>query len=90
LSNIKEEQQQADEKYAKIDKINNIGANVGNAVFDAAGAVVGSKQAVTDSGLTRGADATYDAIATGLENAGPYGKVISTAMKTFGVAGDLI
>ena len=51
------------------------------------GSAVGAKQAVTDSNLTKGVDTAYDAITSGLENAGPYGKAISTAMKTCGVAG---
>lgn len=59
-------------------------------VFNAVGDAVGVKQAATDSNLTKGIDAGYDAIAGVAENLGPVGKIVGTAMKTAAVAGDLI
>ena len=59
-------------------------------VFNAVGDAVGAKQAATDSDLTKGIDAGYDAVAGIAENLGPVGKIVGTAMKTAAVAGDLI
>lgn len=59
-------------------------------VFNAVGDAVGAKQAATDSDLTKGVDAGYDAVAGIAENLGPVGKIVGTAMKTAAVAGDLI
>ena len=58
--------------------------------MDAAGAAVGAKQAATDSNTTKTADAVYDTAAGVVENLGPVGKVVGTAMKFAGIAGDLI
>lgn len=59
-------------------------------VFNAVGNAAGAKQAATDSNLTKGIDAGYDAVAGIAENLGPVGKIVGTAMKTAAVAGDLI
>ena len=58
--------------------------------MEAAGSVVGAKQAATDSDTTKTADAVYDTAAGVVENLGPVGKVVGTAMKFAGIAGDLI
>ena len=58
--------------------------------MEAAGAAVGAKQAATDSDTTKTADAVYDTAAGVVENLGPVGKVVGTAMKFAGIAGDLI
>ena len=58
--------------------------------MEAAGAAVGAKQAATDSNTTKTADAVYDTAAGVVENLGPIGKAVGTAMKFAGVAGDLI
>ena len=63
---------------------------VGSSVFYGAGQAAAAKQAATDSNLTKGIDAGYDAVAGVVENMGPYGKIVGTAMKTAKVAGDLI
>lgn len=69
--------------------INNVGA-IGSAAFNTVGQAVAGKQMATDSNLTKGVDAGYDAVAGVVENMGPYGKIVGTAMKTAKVAGDLI
>ena len=66
------------------------GAQIANAAFQGIGTAVGASQKASDSNLTKGADDAYSAIANGVENLGPYGKIIGTAMKTAKVAGDLI
>lgn len=85
------------EKYiadkAKAERRANIGAGVGQAATAAIttiGNIAGSKQAVTDSETTKTADAVYDGIAGAVENIGPVGKVVGTAMKFAGMAGDAI
>lgn len=61
-----------------------------SSAFDVAGQAVKAKQAATDSDLTKGADMAYNTAAGIVENLGPIGKVVGTAMKTAAVAGDLI
>lgn len=51
---------------------------------------VGAKQAITDSNTTKTVDTVYDGIAGAVENMGPVGKVVGTAMKYAGIAGDTI
>ena len=58
--------------------------------MEAAGAAIGAKQAATDSDTTKTADAIYDTAAGVVENLGPVGKVVGTAMKFAGIAGDAI
>lgn len=58
--------------------------------LETVGGAFGAKQAVTDSNTTKTADAVYDGIAGAVENMGPYGKIIGTAMKFAGMAGDAI
>lgn len=58
--------------------------------MDSAGAAIGAKQAATDSNTTKTADAVYDTAAGVIENLGPYGKIVGTAMKFAGMAGDAI
>lgn len=50
----------------------------------------GAKQAVTDSNLTKGADALYDTAAETVKKLGPAGQVVGTAMGFAGTAGDII
>ena len=76
-------------KLKQAKALNAVGA-VGSAAFNAVGQAVAGKQMATDSNLTKGVDAGYDAIAGVVENMGPYGKIVGTAMKTAKVAGDLI
>ena len=76
-------------KLKQAQTINNVGA-IGSAAFNAVGQAVAGKQMATDSNLTKGVDAGYDAVAGVVENMGPYGKIVGTAMKTAKVAGDLI
>jgi hypothetical protein len=52
--------------------------------------VVGAGQEMTDSNTTKTVDAAYDGIADMASNFGPIGKVVGTAMKVAGVAGDAI
>ena len=78
------------EKQERINNITNQAAQIGTEIFKGVGDAFGAKQAATDSNLTKGADAAYDAIASGVEKMGPYGKIIGTAMKFAGTAGDII
>lgn len=80
------------EQIKGINKNNalNAAGQVVSGVFNAVGDVVGAKQAATDSNLTKGIDAGYDAVAGVVENLGPVGKIVGTAMKTASIAGDLI
>lgn len=71
-------------------KLTNAGAKVGNAVFDMADGIVGTKQMATDSDLTKGVDAAYDGIASVASNFGPIGEAVGSIMKIAGTAGDLI
>lgn len=50
----------------------------------------GTKQAITDSALTKGADALYDTTAETVKKLGPVGQVVGTAMGFAGQAGDII
>ncbi len=61
-----------------------------NQGLDAIGGVVGAGQTATDSNTTKTADAAYDGIANAAANFGPWGKVVSGAMKVAGIAGDAI
>ena len=72
-----------------INTTNTIG-QVTTEAFNAVGQAVGSKQAATDSNITKGADQAYNMIADGVEKMGPYGKIIGTAMKAAGTAGNII
>ena len=58
--------------------------------LEAVGSVVGAKQEATDSATTKTADALYDTAAGVVENLGPVGKIVGTAMKFAGMAGDAI
>ena len=80
------------EQIKGINKNNALNATgqVVSGVFNAVGDAVGAKQAATDSDLTKGIDAGYDAVAGVVENLGPVGKIVGTAMKTASIAGDLI
>lgn len=66
---------------------------VGQAVtgaLETVGGALGAAQAATDSNTTKTADALYDTAAGVVENLGPVGKVVGTAMKFAGMAGDAI
>ena len=61
-----------------------------NAGVDALGSVVGAGQAATDSNTTKTIDGVYDGIVDAASQFGPIGKVVGTAMKVAGVAGDAL
>ena len=84
-SALKQEQ----EKIQKQDRIGKA-INIGTQVFQGIGDAFGAAQSVTDSTLTKGADAAYDKIAEGVKNLGPVGQVVGTAMGFAGTAGDII
>jgi hypothetical protein len=44
----------------------------------------------TDSDTTKTIDTVYDGVAGAVENMGPVGKIVGTAMKFAGIAGDAI
>lgn len=80
------------EETAKLKKYKGIeqGAQIATAAFQGIGTAVGASQQATDSNLTKGADEAYSAIASGVENLGPVGKIVGTAMQNAKIAGDLI
>lgn len=86
------QQEQPKEQQEKIETWHKAGelGQVGSQIIQNIGGAIGAKQVMTDSNLTKGADTAYNAIADGVENLGPYGKVIGTAMKTLGAAGNAI
>ena len=69
--------------------VGNVG-NMGSAVLSAVGDGLGAKQMMTDSNITKGADTTYSAIANGVANLGPYGKMVSTAMNAAKAVGNVV
>ena len=62
----------------------------GTTAMTAIGDAFGAKQMATDSDTTKTADQVYDGIAGAVEQMGPWGKVVGTAMKLGGAAGDMI
>jgi LysM repeat protein len=58
--------------------------------LETVGGALGAAQAATDSNTTKTADALYDTAAGVAENLGPVGKIVGTAMKFAGMAGDAI
>ena len=62
----------------------------GSNVLQTVGGAFKAAQASTDSNLTKGADATYNAVADIVGNFGPWGKAVQTGMQVFGAAGDII
>lgn len=58
--------------------------------LEAVGGALGAAQAATDSNTTKTVDTIYDTAAGVVENLGPVGKVVGTAMKFAGMAGDAI
>ena len=85
--NLIEQNQQVQNKKAKI--LEQVG-QITTEVFKGVGDAIGSKQMATDSTLTKGADVAYDMASDFVENLGPAGKVVGTAMKFAGTAGDII
>ena len=62
----------------------------GTTAMTAIGDAFGAKQMATDSDTTKTADQVYDGVAGAVEQMGPWGKVVGTAMKLGGAAGDMI
>jgi LysM repeat protein len=58
--------------------------------LETVGGALGAAQAATDSNTTKTVDALYDTAAGVAENLGPVGKIVGTAMKFAGMAGDAI
>ena len=85
----KEQLEYAAKKSKQINTWNATGQALTGAL-EIVGGAFGAKQAATDSDTTKTADAVYDGIAGAVENMGPYGKLIGTAMKFGGMAGDAI
>ena len=70
-----------------------IGAAVGQAsvaAMNLSDQIIGSKQIATNSDTTNTLDTVYDGVAGAVEQMGPIGKVVGTAMKFAGIAGDAI
>ena len=65
-------------------------SQAGVGAMTALGDTFGAKQSATDSDTTKTADQMYDGIAGAVEQMGPWGKVVGTAMKLGGAAGDMI
>ena len=78
------------EKKLKKEKAwNGVGQAVTGAL-ETVGGMIGASQAATDSNTTKTADTLYDTAAGVVENLGPVGKIVGTAMKYAGIAGDAI
>lgn len=77
------------EMSKKANAINGAGQIVTGAL-ESVGGTLGAAQSATDSNTTKTADALYDTAAGVVENLGPYGKIVGTAMKFAGMAGDAI
>ena len=78
---------------AKIEQRNNTLGQIGNGLsqgIQAVGNAFGAAQAATDSNLTKGLDAGFDATADIASQFGPIGQAIGGAMKIAGAAGDII
>ena len=73
-------------KYKKVDNI----AQIGTAAFQGIGTAMGASQMASDSDLTKGADQLYSTTAQVVENLGPVGKIVGTAMQNAKIAGDII
>ena len=56
----------------------------------AIGSAVNAKQKMSDSDTTKSVDTAYDGIANAAANFGPWGQIISVAMKAAGVVGDTV
>ena len=86
-------QEEVNKVLAKNNKTINTTNTIGQVTteaFNAVGQAVGAKQTATDSNITKGVDQAYNMIADGIEKMGPYGKIIGTAMKAAGIAGNVI
>ena len=77
------------EELKKENAVNGAGQIVTGAL-EAVGGALGAAQASTDSNTTKTVDTIYDTAAGVVENLGPVGKVVGTAMKFAGMAGDAI
>lgn len=67
------------------------GASVAaKAAFQGVGTVLGAQQAATDSSLTKSANIGYNQTVEALQNAGPTGKTIGSAMQAAALVGDII
>ena len=80
---------QVDKKQKQQNAANAVGGAV-TAAFQSVGSIVGAKQKATDSALTKSADQLYDTTSEAIQNLGPAGQVVGTAMKFAGMAGDAI
>ena len=87
---ITENAQKSLEKAQKKEALGNFVGQASVAAMNVLDSTVGAQQAATDSNTTKTADAVYDGIAGAVENMGPVGKVVGTAMKFAGIAGDAI
>ena len=79
--------------FQKNQQVGSIAENIGNmgsAALNAVGDGLGAKQMMTDSNTTKGADTAYSAIANGVANLGPYGKMVSTAMNAAKAVGNVV
>ena len=86
-------QARVDEKYGDTKLSPELAGQIsqaGTAAMTAVGDVFAAKQMATDSDTTKTADQIYDGIAGAAEKMGPWGKVVGTAMKLGGAAGDMI
>ena len=75
---------------SKKAKAANVTGQIVTGALEAVGGALGAAQAATDSDTTKTVDTLYDATAGIAESLGPVGKVVGTAMKYAGMAGDAI
>lgn len=87
---VKESDGENLDKQNKQNQVLGKASEIGTEIFKGVGQVIGAKQAITDSNLTKGADALYDTTSGVVKNLGPVGKIIGTAMENAAIAGDII
>ena len=81
------------QKAAKQEKWSNVGKAIGQgsaAAITAVGNAFAANQQVTDSNLTKTADATYSGIAEAAKSMGPVGEAVGAVMGIAKGAGDII
>ncbi len=86
-------QEEVDKILVKNNKLINNTNTIGQVTteaFNTVGQTVGANQIATDSNITKGAYQAYNMLVNGVEKMGPYGKIIGTAMKAAGTAGNII
>ena len=81
--------QDAAKKEKRNELIGKVSA-VTTAAFQGIGTAMGAHQQATDSALTKSADQVYNTAAQAVEQMGPVGKIVGTALQNAAIAGNII